>query len=247
MAKNSTLEKLIRRKEIQFHSYGRKLSTRLKDYGEYNWNLVRNIMDNSGNAITIKGNSLENYLKEPRNLYHLTNFMIQLWSVGEKNFGPSLGMNLHVDVDINNFSNSYKQQNKEKMVNGFHQQVGDAATWVREMPYFEKVWNFALCNAIGGLIGSPGYEFPLNDKQFRYHVSLHAENFMIGTREQIKRYDKYALEHLSNITTISDKLKADPSIIFNDKKRYLQGIENNTRSARRISDNIVHFSDKYKT
>lgn len=64
---------------------------------------------------------------------------------------------------------------------------------------------------------------------------------MIGTPKQIKRYKKYALESLGNVTKIADELKNNPESIFDDYYK-LHGLEMVSRHARIIANNVAHFS-----
>lgn len=239
MTQPQTLEDLIHNKKIEFVSYQRKLKTDITDFGEYNWNLVNYLTKQSGKYVTIAGEGLEEYLKDVKNLYYFVDFVIQLWSDAHKTY-PDFGV--RVDVDIHKFD-TYKQPKEEKLVNGLGQVVCDAAKWVPEIPYFEKVWNFALCNAIGGLVGYPGYEHPKNDISFRNEMAEHAENFMIGTSKQIERYKKYALDSFNAVIAITEKLKKNPDSIFEDYYQ-LHGLATVAHSAQNIAEMVTHFSEK---
>lgn len=233
-----SLEKLIRNKEIEFYSYERKLDTNLKNFGRYNWNLVKRILRDSGNKIRIQGCALENYLTKGENLYTLASFLTQLWSAGFKRYSD---MAFHVCVDIEKLDTHYQRPKEEKLVNLLGETVCDAASWVPEMPYFEKLWNFALDSAVGGMVGYPGYEHPRSDEGFRILVADLAEHYMIGTPQQILRYKKYALESLGNVTRIADEFKNNPESIFEDPYK-LHGLEIASSSARIIAGNVAHFS-----
>ena len=238
--KIGSLEDLIRSKEIEFFSYGRKLDTDLKDFGTYNLNLVKHVLPKAGNKISLKGVALEQYLSKPENLYSFAEFLIQFWYHGVS-VQKKQHLAVHVDVDMDKLSSHYQKPTEEKLVNFSGQVVGDAASWVPEMPYFEKLWNFALDQAVGGMVGYPGYEHPRNDLSFRIRAAELAENYMIGTKQQIQRYRKYALESLNHVTGIADGLKNDPESIF-DNYDQLQGLEMVSRHARIIAENIAHFS-----
>lgn len=240
MAQPQTLEELIRNKKIEFFSFKRKLDTNINDFGEYNWNLVKHLTKNSGKYMTIKGDCLEEYLKDANNLYYLAEFVVQLQYDIYQTY-PDFG--IHVNVDIDRFNKYYQQPKKEKLVNGLGKFVCDAANWVPEIPYFEKTWNFALCNAIGGMVGYPGYEHPKNDPSFRAEMAYHAEHFMIGTPKQIERYKKYALDSLNAAITITEALKQKPESIFEDYYR-LHGLACVANSAQNIAEMVVHFSEE---
>ncbi len=239
-----TFEELVSNKEIEFYSRGRKLHSTVINFGTYNWELVKHIIGQAGNSIVMKGSGLEEHLYDAQNLYELANFAVQLYFTGSKKYRSGWG--IHVDVDIDNFDAHYKQPSEEKITNGLGQVVCDAATWANDIPYFEKSWNFALCEAIGGAVGYPGYEWPKDDKAFRRERAIHAEHFMIGTRDQIQRYRKYALKHLNNAIAISDEFKKDPDSIFQDPYRVMS-LEITLKQARRIAENVLNFSIDYDT
>jgi hypothetical protein len=127
------------------------------------------------------------------------------------------------------------------MINGLGQQVCDSKDWVPELSYFEKMWNFALCNAIGGMVGYPGYEHPRTDKGFRYHIAQHAQNFMIGTKPQLQRYRKYARQYLDKVFRITKRLRKNPEQIFKDPWT-LMSIQQAAHEARQIAENVQAFA-----
>lgn len=136
----ASLEELIRNNEIEFYSYGRKLDTKVDDFGEYNWDLIHHITEKAGNRIIITGPGVYQHLKDPENLYSFTDFLNQVWYSGTtKHY--SEGISLHVDVDIDALSFHYIQPVSEPIVNGLGQQVCDSKDWVPEMSCFEKMWN----------------------------------------------------------------------------------------------------------
>ncbi len=240
----SSLEELIRNKDVVFHSYGRDIDTDLKDFGEYNWDLVKHIADQSGNCIVMSGNRLYEHLKDVSNLYNLASFLVQLsWGDGTGKFRE--GISVHVDVDIDRFSEHYKKPASEKLINGLGQNICDTARWVPEIPYFEKIWNFALCQAVGGMVGYPGYEHPRDDASFRYEMASHAEHFMIGTKKQLGRYKKYALKHLQNIFRITDEMWYSNNKMFKDPYS-LRSLEIEAMQARKIAENIQNFTTDYE-
>ncbi len=239
MPSTPSLEELICDKKIEFYSYGRKLETDLEDFGEYNSDLVNHIVLHSGNKMTITGKGLQNYLKEKQNLCILADFLVQVWCRGTY---KAHDMAIHVHVDIKKFARYYQRPSEEKLVNGLGQVVGDATGWVPEMPYFEKLWNLALDQAIGGMVGYPGHEHPKTDEAFRYVIDQQAEWFMIGTPEQIKRYKKYALDILNNVADSAEELKKNPESIF-DEYHKLRSLEMSARHARVIAENVIQFSN----
>ena len=234
-----SLENYIRDKEVEFYFFNKKIDTNIKDFGEYNWNLVEHIIKKGGKWIAIKGFGLDEYLKEPKNLYTLADFAGQLWY---KSHSMPIGeVSVHINVDIDSFSKHYVQPKKEPLINGLGQTVCDASTWAPDMSYFEKTWNFALCNAVGGMVGYPGYEHPKDDASFRYEAADHALKFMIGTKKQLERYKKYALQYLQNVISVTDKLSKDPDSIY-ENAWPLHGIESNANCTRKIAENISYFT-----
>lgn len=232
-----TLEDLIRSKEIEFFSYGRKLDTEI-DFGQYNWDLVKYLLQNAGNKISLKGSGLENYLAKPQHLYTLTGFLTQLWYKGVKKF-PDIA--LHINVDIDAFEKDYRQPQEERLVNGLGEFACDAAGWVPEMVYFEKMWNFALDYAVGSMVGYPGYEHPRNDDSFRVRIADLAENYLIGTPQQIPRYKKYALDAVKSALSTTEELQKNPEGIFADYN-ILHSLEIIAHHARMIAANVAYFS-----
>ncbi len=233
-------EELVKNGEVNFHSYGRKLEITVEDFGKYNWGLAKNLLQKSGNRIVVSGRGLENYLIEPENLYFIAEFLTQLRSEGANKF-PRSSFAVQVNVDISKFDNIYQKPKEEKIVNGLGQVVGDASNWVPEMPYFEKLWNFAVDSAVGGMVGYPGYEHPRDEESFRYRISELVESYMIGTPKQILRYRKYALDSLNNFFILEDKIKKNPNHVFKNPD-CLRSLEENLRHARVIAENVMHFS-----
>ena len=239
-----SLEDLIRQKRIEFSSFGRDIPITMDDFGEYNRDLIKHIAEKAGKFITISGPGLEEYLKEPANLYRMADFTNFIWyhaTTGSYQEGASV----HIDVDIDKFADTYVPPKDQTMVNGLGQKVCDTASWVPEMPFFEKVWNFALCQAVGGMVGYPGYEHPTTDEGFRIEAANHARNYMIGTKEQLKRYKKYAYESLDWLFKRTDELREDPDKMFEDPY-ILYGIANLAKDAREIAENVSHFTIDFK-
>jgi len=235
----TSLEDLIRQDRIQFYSCGRKLDTQIDDFGNYNWDLVKHLTKHSGKYMTIKGDGLQEYLQDPGSLYHLAGFLVQMWG-DDKNYHYDGGMSFHVEANIHSFYQHYIQPEEELIINGLGQKVGDAKDWAPLIPYFEKMWNFALCDAIGGMVGYPGYEHPRCDESFRHEIRHHAQSFMIGTKEQLDRYREFA-RHYSE-AAIRDMLVhvKDREKMFKDTWS-LHTIARNIDDARHIAENIEHF------
>ncbi len=245
-AAGSPLEDLIRSQDLEFYSYGKKLIAGLSNFGKYNWDLVKHLLSQSGDKMAVAGKGLEGYLTKAENLYRFVDFLAKFWCERESAGNYPQNWGVHIDVDINQFNEHYQQPTEEKIFNGLGQVVCDASSWVPEIPYFEKLWNFALCSAIGGAVGYPPYEYPRDDLSFRCEMARHAENFMIGSREQIKRYKKYAFDYLDTIINLVDELKANPEIIFNDSYCHLMGLQQIAQHAERIAENIAVFTYQEK-
>src|SRR3989344_1257432 len=243
MKTKPTFADLIRNKEIQFYTYGRKLDIDISQYGKYNLKLMEHLVESAGNKIIMNGDGLESHLATAENLYPLAEFVVYLQYTGSKRYSDQA---VHVHANINKLNEHYQKPEREELINLAGQVVGDASSWVPEMPYFEKLWNFALDSAVGGMVGYPGYEHPRNDLSFRIRVAELAERYMIGTKQQIQRYKKYAFEALQNTTSIAEELKNNPGVLFKDPSR-LRVTENNSRSARILAENIVHFHKFFST
>ena len=159
-----------------------------------------------------------------------------------KKFEKTYVNGFHVDADIEKINKHYKRPKEEPIYNGLCQKVCDAANWVPEIPYFEKLWNFALCSSIGGFVGYPGYEHPRDDASFRAEMRNHATSFMIGTKKQLKRYRAYAEEYLENALDIAEIIKKDPDFAF---KSYhsLRSMEDSISKARHIAENLSDFEN----
>ena len=233
-----TFEELVHNNEIEFFSYTRKLKTDLKDFGEYNWELAESLTNNAGNKIVVSGNGLEEYLREAENLYYFADFLVQLRFKGANKYSD---ISIHVKVDIDKLDKHYQKPKEEKIVNYLGQIVGDASNWVPEMSYFEKSWNHALDTSTGGMVGYPGYEHPSNDESFRYVIENFAENYMIGTPEQVKRYEKYALDSFNNLFELAKTIEQN-SKNLSAKYSELGGLERLSKHAKIIAENIAHFS-----
>jgi hypothetical protein len=236
----TSLEDLIRSKDIEFYSYGRHLDTDVDDFGQYNWDLIHHMTEKAGNRIVVTGPGIYKYIRETRNLYNFVNFITQIWHSGTTGRYKD-GISIHVDVDIDALSPHYVQPQSDSIINGLGRKVCDAADWVPEISYFEKTWNFALCNAIGGMVGYPGYEHPTCDKSFRYHIALHAQDYMIGTKQQLHRYKKYARQYLDTVFKLAKRLGKDPDSIFEDAWP-LHSLSHAAKEARRVAENVSHFT-----
>lgn len=234
------LEELIKDGSIEFYSYGRKLDTAVADFGQYNWDLIHHITEKAGNRIVITGPGVYKHLSDPDNLYSFADFLNQVWYSGTTKRYKE-GINIHVEVDIETLAYHYKQPTSEPMINGLGQFVCDSKDWVPEMSYFEKMWNFALDSAIGGMVGYPGHEHPLTDRHFRHVIARHAQNYMIGTKQQLQRYKKCARQYLDGLFRLTKKLRKDPDYIF-ENPWTLMSIQQAANDARQVAENVQCFS-----
>lgn len=234
-----SFEELVRSNKIKFKSYGKELDIEMDDYGEDNCRLARHLVLQSNKHMAITGEGLEEYLKEPKNLYELADFLIEL-SVSDNNQVYPRAMSFHVEVDIDKMPQYYAQPKENPVVSGGNK-IGDAAGWVPELPYFEKLWNMALCNSMCEAFSNSGYEPPMDENAFRCDITEHTRNYVIGTKEQLQRYKKYALEKLDCMARHMDELRNDPESMFINSS-LLYRIEMLAREAKEIADNINVFS-----
>lgn len=228
----TSLEKLIKEGKIEFLNRSRRIDTNIGEFGEYNWDLVAHIKKNSGTFITISGAAIEEHLTEVKNLFYLTDFMVQLYS-GKKD------IRIHVEADIEKIDQHYTRPKEEVLYNGLGTKVCESTDWMPELPYFEKMWNFALCDAIGGFVGYPGYEHPSDEETFRYVVEEHAQNFMIGTKKQLDRYIPYAESFLRIGEEELDPVGNEPTLLQDPYR--CQRIIINISAVKMIIENIEHF------
>ena len=183
------ISELVKRGEIEFYSQGKKLDTNISDLGIFNGKLLNHLHTQADDYVKIRGGSelveflsgLKATQKYP-GLYDLAQDLVRLW-------GHNTERRFHVDVDIGDIN---KKILKENIIlkNGLNQIVADATEWGSGLLYSEKIWNWALCSAIGGFIGYPGYEWPNESKSFEYEVQAHAQWFLIGTKDQLGRYQR---------------------------------------------------------
>ncbi|MBI2666846.1 hypothetical protein HYX13_04495 [Candidatus Woesearchaeota archaeon] len=240
-----SFEELIRSKEITFHSYGRKLKTKMKSFGEYNWDLIRKLIEQSGNKMILSGSALECYLQKPQNMGIITDFAMQIFGKGSERYGD-FSVCVSVDIDaLNPYYLAKRNSKEEKIVNLLGQTLADTSWWVKEIPYVEKVWNFSLCNALGGMVGSPGYEYPHTEKRFRAEMAWFAQRFMIGTPEQIKRYETYALNYLKQVFEKISVFEENPHLLFENTFE-MNLLEIAAHDAGLVAENVVHFSKEWK-
>lgn len=177
----------------------------------------------------------------------LVDFAMQLWAKGTEKYPQNKAIGVAVDIDaLNPIYLAQRNPEEEKISNPFTGHVAaETSSWLPEMPYVEKVWNFALCNAMGGLVGSPGYEYPREETSFLAEAVHLAQHFVIGIPQQVKRYEKYALEHVQAALSQAKRLEENPGLIFENPYDLLQ-LERVVGNARRIAENVVHFGKDWK-
>jgi len=229
---------LVRNKKIKFHSYGRVLDTDIDDYGKYNWDLIRHLVDQSGRRVAIRGLELETYLRDMGNIIEITNFVTQLWQAGTERYHEGIASN--VEVDINAFDKYYPKPTEEQITKRLEQGLSDSITWVLEIPEFERRWNFSLMLAVGGMIGFPGYESPSTEEAFREEMRVFAESHMVGLPHQVNRYIGYALHRHAKVLSISNAIRDKPEILFTDPYQ-LQRLQVASMQTRNIAENVAHF------
>lgn len=195
----SVLYELIKKNEIEFYHNNKKIDIVINDFGEYGWDLVKHINQQANGHITLKGDGLENFLTNGNNLYELTDFIIQLWW--------NTTNKIHVDVDIEKINGYYPKKSDEYLINLTKTKKIHTSKWLPQMLKFEKEWNFALCHAMGGAVGYPGYEWPMDENEFEARCAYHAEYFLIGTQDQLKRYEKYYKKFPDHAKEIEKALK----------------------------------------
>ena len=179
------LSDYIRKGDINFSSNGAVLDVNVNNYGKYGSKIVEHLAKQFGSTVTVAGKGLETYLVRTDNLFEMADFVLGLWIVGKhKNY-------FHVNADIERLNLSYPTREKQELVNLVGTVKIDVKNWLPKMSQFEKDWNIALCEAFGGWIGYPGYEWPRREQEFGEEVASHAKTFVIGTQEQLDRYFAY--------------------------------------------------------
>ncbi|MBI4738524.1 hypothetical protein HY772_03005 [Candidatus Woesearchaeota archaeon] len=177
----NNLADLLRTGNIEVNSKGRRLNAAIPNYGEYNWDLVRHLCTQADNYVTLCGQGLEQFLRDDLKVMQLTDFLTQMWDTNRE-------MRFHVLADIEAITTSYRKNAEQWLVNGLGDRVVSTSTWLPQATPFEKLWNLCLCSSIGGMIGYPGYEWPQTADAFEVTVAEHAQMFLIGTHQQLKRY-----------------------------------------------------------
>ncbi len=236
-----TLEELIRKRGLTFYSHGRRLKTGSKDFGRYNHDLVDRLLDQSGNKMVFQGPKLEQYLRKPRNMAYLADFAMQLFFKGSEQYAD-FAILVNVDIqDLNPYYLRRRVPKEEKITNLLGHTLADTSGWLADAPYVEKVWNFAICNAFAMAVGSPGFEYPHTEELFLDQVAWQAKYFLIGTPEQLRRYERYAFSYLKKGLEITRELNRNHGLLFEDPFR-VSVSELALHDARLIAENLLHFS-----
>lgn len=194
----------IKKGEIEFFSHDKKLSTivhrcdakrerawseiNASDDQKYVWRLSDHLSRQAKEAVVVRGASLEYVLAEMQRMYHIAHLVLDI------HIGKKQSVKVHVDVDVDKVSAQYNGQRRAALENPFGKKIW-MTSWLRDRTVFERDWNIALCDAWGGFIGYPGYEWPRTAKEFEVCCADHATNIMIGTKEQLSRYEAFAKKY----------------------------------------------------
>lgn len=170
----TSLEDHLKKGTIKLYGDKGEIFPLPEDFGQYSKQLFRHIQDHSSNHLTVKGESLKDYLQDVQNMYDLAFFLDYL-----SNTTKSV---IHVDLDIHSFPNDYATSQGAK----WRTEGEDRSRWSPSMGEFEKMWNLALTMAIGSNVYD--YPVPQTEEEFEKEVALHAHSFLIGTKEQLLRY-----------------------------------------------------------
>lgn len=97
----------------------------------------------------------------------------------------------HVNADITKFSLKALTDETAVLSNLRGSSVIHYRDWGAGFPEADLSWNLSHCDAIGTIVGYPGYEWPRNRESYLHSVAEHAISSMIGTHEQLERYRDY--------------------------------------------------------
>lgn len=197
--KMSNLADCIKNEQIIFKCGDKVLDTKLRSYGKYCGKLIQHLSNQYNSAMVVRGIGLGEFLSDKENLYDLTDFLI---GMAVKLPVPLL---THIRADIEKLEQHYSESSQQ-LTNLTGDVEVNYGEWIPQMQMFEKEWNIALCTAWGGFVGYPGYEWPKTEDEFKECVASHAQNFVIGTPRQLKRYWTYCNftegEYEQSISTI---------------------------------------------
>jgi len=178
------ITQLVRREDIEFFNKNVKLDTKINDFGDYYEKLADYIAKQSKRYLTIKGKGLEKFLYKRSNLYELAGLLVFIL---DKSISKNLEdeVKVHVEADIEKINKNYEKEKSDDKT------TKDIRKYFPKMPEFERQWNAALIYEFAGWVGSPGYEWPENKRDYEYEIAERAISFVIGTKDQLKRYKDY--------------------------------------------------------
>ncbi len=175
------IAQLVRSEDIEFFNKNSKLDTNISDFGDYYEKLADHIAKQSERYLTIKGKGLEEFLYKKNNLYELAGLLVFIL---DKSISKNLEdeVKVHVEADIEKINKNYEKEKSDDKT------TKDIKKYFPKMPEFERQWNSALIYEFAGWVGSPGYEWPEDKKDYEYEIAERATSFVIGTKDQLKRY-----------------------------------------------------------
>jgi len=97
----------------------------------------------------------------------------------------------HIEVDIDKVAENYPEIEESWTRDFYGKRLENIADWLPQMNAFEKHWNFAVDISTGGWVGYPGYEHPITEAGFEIRIARFAEDFVIGTKDQLRRYESF--------------------------------------------------------
>lgn len=137
------------------------------------------------------------------NVYELTHFLM---AISAEKSEKREKIRFYVEADINKIDQHYSRGGEGCIANLPGTIVVKTADWLTHLPQFERMWNFALCDAVGSWQG-PGYEWPMSEEEFEETIAEHAQTFLIGTKEQLQRYEHYMIKFPERSSRIKEALE----------------------------------------
>ncbi len=178
------IAQLVRSEDIEFFNKNIKLDTNISDFGKNYKKLADYIAKQSERYLTIKGNGLEEFLYKKHNLHELAGFLIFILDKSiSKNIEDEI--KVHVEADIEEINKNYEKEKSDDKT------TKDIKKYFPKMPEFERQWNAALIHEFAFWVGFPGYEWPESKRDYEYEIANRATSFVIGTKDQLKRYKNY--------------------------------------------------------
>ncbi len=148
----------VRSADIGFYRGGSRIVVDMEDMGQFGWTLcehiARHARDGDEMNLTVRWRTgLDHYLADFSMMTSFAEHAVQLISAAG-NIGLDVAQaRVHIDSDIDAIAQRYGLARVTHIQNGLGQAVVDVTPWVSYLSGFEKDWNFALCDAIGGAIG----------------------------------------------------------------------------------------------